>query len=342
MNATSNIRIKKHYEFVADGIYIFQRFNKAYANSRGIYQMYAYFEGQEHRCSLKTQDHRIALERAFEQYNIIRKRILLGQAIKSVSFDVLCDEYLKARRSLISKKAPEQDWNSDYHRLIVEAYYRKFFYAKLKLNDLSKLSDGMVEDYLNWRMYDQKFKAGKIKAPPTAKTLNRERVVYIALMNFAVKQQWLIPEGVPTFEWQKQLPSEDKPFAAFSRTAYRSLRLHSRLAHLEAQKSEHLTDEEKEMAYLLKEYILFMVNTGIRPGKETRDIKWRHVDFKKETLLVVRGKTRSRTIPLFPTAVVVLQRMRNRADAHCNALGKTLSKDDFVLVCPTAVVHRLC
>ena len=71
----------------------------------------------------------------------------------------------------------------------------------------------------------------------------------------------------------KQL-NEDVTIRGISRTAYQSLRLQLRLAHLEAQKSEHLTDEEKEMAYLLKEYILFMVNTGIRPGKETRDIRW--------------------------------------------------------------------
>ena len=330
MSNSSNARQKNKYEFVADGVYIFKRFDKKYVDSRGLYQLYAYYDGQNYRRSLKTVDRAIALERAFEEFQKIRKRILLGQSIKRTSFEFLCDEYLKARKALISKKTPEQDWVSDYHRLIVEAYYRRYFQKEMKLNDLSKLSDLMVDDYLNWRRYDQKFKKGKLKAPPTAKTLNRERVVFIALMDFAIKKQWIIPDDVPKFPWQKQLPSEDKPFTAFSRLAYNSLRAHSRWASYYDQKNTALQKEDREMAYLLKEYILFMVNTGIRPGKETRERKWGHVNFSNKTLLIVRGKTRPRTIPLFPTAQEVLLRMHKRASAHCLENDKKLHSDDYV------------
>ena len=96
-------RKKNKYEFVADGVYIFKRFDKKYVDSRGLYQLYAYYDGQNYRRSLKTVDRAIALERAFEEFQKIRKRILLGQSIKRTSFEFLCDEYLKARKALISK-----------------------------------------------------------------------------------------------------------------------------------------------------------------------------------------------------------------------------------------------
>ena len=93
MSNSSNARQKNKYEFVADGVYIFKRFDKKYVDSRGLYQLYAYYDGQNYRRSLKTVDRAIALERAG-----MRNRAAASR--RSVSFEagmLQVPEYMNVR-----------------------------------------------------------------------------------------------------------------------------------------------------------------------------------------------------------------------------------------------------
>ena len=88
---------------------------------------------------------------------------------------------------------------------------------------------------------------------------------------------------------------------------------------------------------LLRDYVLFLANTGLRPGTETRYLKWKHIsEFGKNgkyylQIKVPRGKTGSRTVIARHSTGKYLQRIKDRfpelKDLPLTSLGNV---DDYV------------
>jgi hypothetical protein len=209
------------YQRVKDGVYIYRRFDKNYPGSRGVYHLYVCYEKQTLRRSLKTTDHQVALERALAKYTEIQKRILLNQGWESASFNELCDEYLRVRKLDKKNRQSDYDEDKDYHKLIIDTYLKPFFGAHI--TDVNRIPKTKLADYHDWRVRQVKDKTGSRRKVPIGKTLNRERSVFVALMEFAVDKGWLSKDAVPNMKWQREPAEEDQPHAAFSNYAYNSL-----------------------------------------------------------------------------------------------------------------------
>lgn len=78
------------------------------------------------------------------------------------------------------------------------------------------------------------------------------------------------------------------------------------------------TLKTQQMRQLLRDYVLILGNTGMRPGTETSNLKWKHVswntekDGERQIMLSVSGKTGERVLVARHTVVSYLKRIQSR------------------------------
>ena len=96
-----------------------------------------------------------------------------------------------------------------------------------------------------------------------------------------------------------------------------------------------------DMRYLLRDYVLFLTNSGLRHGTETYNLKWKHINIHKEkggtfvTLHVTKGKTGPRVAVVRPRCVVYLTRILERAcDMQGLTFEETIKRDEYVFRLP--------
>lgn len=308
--------MRNSYERVHDGVYIFPRIDKKCVGSRGVWQLYACYDKVVIRKSLRTTDREIAVERAFDHFKEQRKRILLGHPIEVVSFEKLCDDYMKSISG--EKKAEYQKWP-------IETYYRKFFGPRV--NDLAKLTDGLVADYIAWRKTVS-------KTPPKAKTLNRERTAFLAMMKFAVRKKWLSDDQVPTFDWQRESADAKGNYAAFTSQEWSAFLSKARSEMSRAKKDPYRRGVPFQYLQLFYWFAKFMVYTGIRPDDEFRNMQWRKINLK-DGHMYVDGKKGERLVPLNNEAIDVLKEIKVTRQTWLKANGERMGRKEFVWCLPS-------
>ena len=100
----------------------------------------------------------------------------------------------------------------------------------------------------------------------------------------------------------------------FTHDEYRSL-----TAHFAHWIEESRKGKSHDMRLLLRDYVLILANTGMRPGTETENLLWQHVrvfrDKGKDYLeMTVNGKTGRRDIICRANTVNYLKRIHERCD----------------------------
>jgi integrase len=76
---------------------------------------------------------------------------------------------------------------------------------------------------------------------------------------------------------------------------------------------------ESTLRHLLRDYVLILANTGMRPGTETMNLKWQHITLieqngKKYLAFNVKGKTGRREILVRHRVARYLERIKERDD----------------------------
>ena len=304
------------YEKICPHVYIFPRIDKKYQTTRAVWQLYVSYKGNRIRKSLGTEDREIAVDAAYKQFDDLRRRILLGHSIEKVSFDRLCDEYLDSISD--STKATYQRWP-------IETYYRKFFGAEVA--DLAQLSDGLVADYLKWR--------AEISAVrPKAKTLNRERTAFIAMMKFAVRKNWLTEDQIPDFPWQRESQDPSGNYIAFTSKEWSAFLSKTRSEISRAEKDAYRRGQGLQYLELFHRFAKFMVYTGIRPDREFRDMQWRKINFN-DGIMYVDGKKGERVVPLAEEAMEILKDMREARTSWLRSRKQRMGRDEYVWCLPS-------
>lgn len=291
---------------VRDGVYIKMRDN-------GIWQVHFKLDGAEKavRRSLKTKDLNEAKTLALDAFDEARLRRLSGKPETAVSFEKLYEEYLA--------NLPESTSKS-YHQNTIKRHLSPYF--KSHVPDFSEIRNADVLDYVEWR---------RTKSPKEPKpiTLNRENVVLRGLIDFAVAKGYLTKNDAPTVRALKEI-KDRRPH--FTRDQLKTL-----IETAEARIDETKNPTTREQRQLLHDWIIVLVNTGLRTGEAT-SLQWSDVflDVDEPYLHAKRGKTKPRDVVPLDPAVDCLKAIRSRQSSYMISHGKQLTKKHFVFSLPNS------
>jgi integrase len=273
-----------------------------------------------HRVATKHVNIQFAAETACEAYD--RARFLYDEKIPITSkrfdsvADIAVDEMEKQLKAGVGKSV-----YNDYIS-VIKKYLKPFFGAK----SINTIGYEEIKKYSDWRTV-------QMKKPPVASTVTTHISAFNRVFDCAVERGWIAAAQVP-----KMKNNGEKGVAreAFSLSEYKSL---TSFMPKWAQKGH--TAKTREMRELLRDYVLILVNTGMRHGTETKDLKWRDIEWitkNKEQYLqiTVTGKVGKRQLIARHNTEDYLIRIQQRQSniAHLEfdtLLKRRLNEDVFKL-----------
>ena len=273
-----------------------------------------------HRVATKHVNIQFAAETACEAYD--RARFLYDEKIPITSkrFDSVADIAVDEMERQLKAGVGKSVYN-DYIS-VVKKYLKPFFGAKA----INTIGYEEIKKYSDWRTV-------QMKKPPVASTVTTHISAFNRVFDCAVERGWIAAAQVP-----KMKNNGEKGVAreAFSLSEYKSL---TSFMPKWAQKGH--TAKTREMRELLRDYVLILVNTGMRHGTETKDLKWRDVEWitkNKEQYLqiTVTGKVGKRQLIARHNTEDYLIRIQQRQSniAHLEfdtLLKRRLNEDVFKL-----------
>ncbi|MDA0231672.1 MAG: site-specific integrase [Proteobacteria bacterium] len=252
--------------------------------------------------STGTADIAEALRIAEEWHDEIRFKAKHGLALVSKAFNAVADLYVKELKGEVALGQRNERHIKDYVP-IVERYFKDYFGNKLidtiQTSDIAAYREWRAKYWIDGPGATEKFifyeRAGKtIKRPaqkptaPSKQTINVENVVLRGIFNTALKHDHIKEHQLPGIPKIKQKQNFTKRRAAFTKAQYEKLseflhtwahELPSRSYAEELENGPNLYVEEQKMRrWLLWNYFVFLVNSGLRPGTETDNLQWKHVE----------------------------------------------------------------
>ena len=273
-----------------------------------------------HRVATKHVNIQFAAETACEAYD--RARFLYDEKIPITSkrFDSVADIAVDEMERQLKAGVGKSVYN-DYIS-VIKKYLKPFFGAKA----INTIGYEEIKKYSDWRTV-------QMKKPPVASTVTTHISAFNRIFDCAVERGWIAAAQVP-----KMKNNGEKGVAreAFSLSEYKSL---TSFMPKWAQKGH--TAKTREMRELLRDYVLILVNTGMRHGTETKDLKWRDIEWitkNKEQYLqiTVTGKVGKRQLIARHNTEDYLIRIQQRQSniAHLEfdtLLKRKLNEDVFKL-----------
>ncbi len=273
-----------------------------------------------HRVATKHVNIQYAAETACEAYD--RARFLFDEKIPITSkrFDSVADIAVDEMERQLAAGVGKSVYN-DYIS-VIKKYLKPFFGAK----SINTIGYEEIKKYSDWRTV-------QMKKPPVASTVTTHISAFNRVFDCAVERGWIAAAQVP-----KMKNNGEKGVAreAFSLSEYKSL-----TSFMPKWATKGHTAKTREMRELLRDYVLILVNTGMRHGTETKDLKWRDIEWitkdKEQYLqITVTGKVGKRKLIARHSTEDYLKRIQQRQSniAHLEfdtLLKRRLNEDVFKL-----------
>jgi integrase len=273
-------------------------------NSR-FWQCSSYLAGRNHRNSTKTDSFERAKIIAEEWYFGLRLKHRSGELRGDKSFQAAADRFLREYEALTMGERNPRYVKSHGDRLRV--HLLPFFGNKA----VADITPGLVQEYRIHRMTSRKHPKTGEPLRPARSTLHHEIVTLRHVLKTAQSHEWLkfIPDLSPPYKTSGKISHR----AWFSPEEYKQL-------YEATRKRAHNPPNArwKWQCEQLHDYVLFMVNTGLRPDEaarlEYRDVEIVEDDRTGETILEinVRGKRGVGYCKSMPGAVLPFERLRKR------------------------------
>lgn len=164
---------------------------------------------------------------------------------------------------------------------------------------------------------------------PSKATFNQHNIVWRMIFQYARDKKWCSTDDIPVLTVKdKGKKTQRRP--DISLQEYAKLRRFLRTYHLSSDKV--ITQYKRR---LLREYIIFLMASGMRPGKEILSLKWKNIkvpDDRPVEIQLQAGKTSGR--PITPMNFIKPS-LRRLAD-----LTKRTAPDDFLFCTPDGQVLK--
>jgi len=295
--------------------------------------------------SLRTDDYDKAKPLAYKKHAEIELRQKQGQNVKPVSVASAMDRFLKNYEENMHKKMNGYSKNIlRNYRKSIDIYWREYVGSK----DLENITDRDMEGYEEFRRdFAKSTKRKKNKYRQHYKDSVANSTLKNEINYFRQFLRWCSARDYykgGAHEWRHKASGKIKNRReAFSIDQYRTLVRYMRTnKYLSVGKHKDNGAPDKRIVrhrHMLRCYILFLCNTGLRVG-EARSIRWGDVSFTKNKLgekvcvieidqtlsKVDKGSTRSAKVIGRYTAWRALERFRD----YLISIDEELTGDRFI------------
>jgi integrase len=233
--------------------------------------------------SLKTTDEKVALDRARQRYAEICYLEEVNKAIKSGTVKSEIESFIAQYEDGVAKglRGYSNDMLVNFRKSIVRYFVE--FIGKKAIHDVS--ADDL-SGYESWRFeYWPKRRAageethGNVKDKPSPRTIEWEVNAFKQFLRWASNQGRYSGNAL-TFSYAV---GKKEARSAFTSEQWTKLTNYMRRKEWLEGAGKHGHDERlTRYRGMLRAYVLFMCNTGLRPG-EARQLKWRDITYKKNS-----------------------------------------------------------
>ena len=289
--------------------------------SSGYWQCSTYMNGRNWRISTKEDSLSQAKDFAEDWYIGLRGKSKAGELKSGKLFKQVAEQFLKEYEAITSGERNPRYAESHGHRL--RLHLLPFFGNMI----VEQITPGVVQDYRIHRMTSRLHPKTGEPVRPSRSTLHHDIVTLRLVLKTANRHGWLA--YIPDLTAPYRSSSKIEHRAWFSPEEYKRLYQATRARAKNARASW-----QRKAAERLHDYVLFMVNTGLRPDEasrlEIRDVAIVTDEATGERILEieVRGKRGLGYCKSMPGAVLPFQRTLKRVgDNPTNLLfGKVQRK----------------
>ena len=187
----------------------------------------------------------------------------------------------------------------------------------------------------------EKFRADKLKKTPAKSTINNHNAALNTVFETALDQGFMRQVDKPLLK-NTGRKTEARPW-------FEQEEVHKLINFLRQNEKFKKSTNTKTHAIreLLRDYCQILLNTGIRPGEEALNIKWKNIKMTSQGLLItVNGKTGKRELvprDFYDGVSKPLERIKNRFDGLKDLTPQKLYKrNEFVFRLPdgTKIEHE--
>ena len=250
-----------------------------------------------HRMSTKRSNLEEAKRVAAESYDRARFRQAEGMIPVSRRFREVANFAITTMDKLTEAGKGKVIFK-DYKQAIV-TYLIPFFGSK----PINTIAQEDIEQLESWREQ-------KMARAPAASTIMNHNAALNRVFDTAIACGWMSRKDAPVLK-NKGVKGQRRP--DFTLDDWR--RVTANLTHW----SKKAKDERpKKMRELLRDYVLILANTGIRPGKEADNIKWKQIRWhrnasgERNLMILVSGKTGQRELVARHGCEAYLKRIQSR------------------------------
>lgn len=302
-----------HHELLGGKLHVYRR------DRSRFWQCSAMFDGQNFRISTKEESLARAKDIAEDWYLGLKGKQRAGELRTGKSFKFAAEQFRKEYTALTAGER-----NAKYvegHWLRLKVHLEPFFGEKM----LSEITAGLVQEYRIHRGSSRvDMKTGQPKRPARS-TMHQEIVLLRLVLKSAVRNGWL-----------DHIPDLSAPYKSSGKISHRAWLSPEDYKRLYTATRARAADPPKQRwrwaCEQLHDFVLFMVNTGLRPDEvwrlEFRDVEIVKDSGSKETILEisVRGKRGVGYCKSMPGAVLPFERLRDRP-RQIEAKGRQLKVD---------------
>jgi len=257
---------------INDSLYIFKQ-----DNSERWYARFVLTNHKKWLCkSTKKKDkdeaiamaHRIFLDPQIRQEN---NTLVQSKRFKDVAESVI--EKLEKQIEHGDSKRTYKDYIRALEKYHIPHFARTF---------VTSIDQDAITKFVEWRK-------GRMSRPPASSTLLTHNAALNLVFKEAIEQKWMIAAQVPVLSSKGEAGTRR---AAFSEDEYETV---LEAIH-ECEKQAH-SEKTRQIRELLYDYCEIAVNTGIRPGTEMENIRWKDIEIKTQGskaqffIHVTKGKT---------------------------------------------------
>jgi len=291
-------RVSVTYSLIGGKLHLYKRENSPF------WQCSTYLSGRNHRNTTKESDLERAKANAEAWYLDLQVKHRSGE-IGGRTFQSAADQFVHEYEALTQGERSPKYIKS--HGVRLRVHLLPFLGKK----PLTEITPGLVQEYRIHRMTSRTNKLTGAVMRPARSTLHHEIVTLRLVLKTAQRQGWLkfIPDLSPPYRASGKIGHR----AWFSNDEYKQLYTATR------KRADHPPKPRwKWHCEQLHDYVLFMVNTGLRPDEaarlEFRDVVITEDDPSGETILTisVRGKRGTGYCKSMPGAVLPFERLRDR------------------------------
>lgn len=292
-------RMSLTHDLFGDKLHLYKRENSRH------WQCSTYLAGRNHRRTTKKDSLDEAKIVAEDWYLQLRGKARAGELKTGPKFRKVAEDFLREYEALtVGERSPRyvQQYGEKLRKHLLP-----FFGDKV----LTEITPGLVQDYRVHRATSRKHPKTGAPMRPARSTLHHEIVFLRQVLKYANRHGLLayVPNLSPAYKASGKITHR----AWFSPGEYKQLYTATR-----ARVENPLKKRWKSVGEDLHDYVLFMVNTGLRPDEaarlEFRDVEVVEDRATNETILEisVRGKRGTGYCKSMPGAVVPFNRLKKR------------------------------